>query len=542
MGRLLWTHPRLPSSDPFTFGNASARFGDPEWLGDLAFYWIYERMGETGLQACVVLIAGIGYALSLGLGLALGGHPATLTAWLLCTLPAVGPRISARNDLHLLWLLPLFSWLAAASPTQRRNWPVLLGLGWLWANLHSSFLLGAVLLAAALMAAPNRRHWLPWAVAGSYPVLPWLGLSGSSTYWQLLDHVQGASIYRALISEWQSPLSSGGILAILPLHVLFVLGGVSLWHERARAGWVTLTMFVMGGVLAYGSRRFLPLSAALMVPAMGASSSQLAARLPLRLRRATTVLLALCALGYVGLGLRSAAHRPANSVFASTDSPERAARFMAAYAPAGARVANAFNDGPWLAWITAPRIRHYLDPRNNLGAPLLAHYVNDVLANPERFEAEAREHDITLVLIRALDPQSRRLGAYLAVASGWRLIYWDGYHALHARVSPENQQLLARFGYRVLRPRFDLAYLDEPGLDASALDHDLGQLDRQARPLASAVRAYRWLRRGAPGDAVQAANSFEAAIPQLPQAPELLGYWAQSLQRVAAATQTLRER
>jgi hypothetical protein len=203
---------------------------------------------------------------------------------------------------------------------------------------------------------------------------------------------------------------------------------------------------------------------------------------------------------------------------------------MAAHAPEGARLANAFNDGPWLVWISAPRIRHYLDPRNNLGAPLLARYVNEVLPDPQRFEAEARREGITLALIRTRDPRLQRLGRYLTDAPGWRLIYWDGHHALYTRSAPDSE-LSQRFGYRVLHARFDLTYLDGRGPHDGEFERDLAQLDGQSAALATAIRAYRLLRTGDPGSAARAAMAFQASLPELPDAPELLGYWAESLQR-----------
>jgi hypothetical protein len=532
-GRWLVNHGlRLPSSDPFTFADPSVRFGDPEWLGDLTLYALYARFGDVGLQAAVLLTAAAGYTLALGLGMAFGAPASGMLALLLSTLPAVGPRISARNDVHTLWIVPLFAWLAATARGRRAHWLALLALAWLWANLHASFVLAIPLLLAALAdSAPDRRQWLPWSVLLIIPALPFFGLGGSSSYAQLYDHVQGAAVYRALISEWQSPLSSGGLLAILPLHVLAVLGLLHFGLAGKRMRFLPLAMFVLGAVLAYRSRRFLPLMAAGMAPAMGVGLLELGARLTQRARLALQVLAGVCLVAYLGLGLRSASHRAPTAVFGASDSPERAARFVSAHAPAGARLANLFDDGPWLVFLSAPRVLHYLDPRNNLGAARLERYVREVLSDPQHFEAEVARLGITLALVRDDDPHAASVAAYLAGAPDWPLVYWDGRHALHARTVETNHSLIAHFGYRIIRPTFDLGYLAGRSADDPALARDLALLDRQSAPLGSALRAYSLLQRGDRASAQQAAQLFESALEQLPASPALLGYWAESLQK-----------
>jgi hypothetical protein len=496
MGRLQTHRLALPASDPFTFAAPNVRFGNPEWLGDLALFAIYDHFGESGLQLYALALGALGYLLALGLGVAWGADVALLLALLLCTLPVVGPRIGARNDLHTLWLLPAFAWLAWRAESARahgtawRELSALLMLGALWANLHGSFVLGALLLAALLFdTRAARPRWPGWCVLALYPALPWLGLSGSSSYAQLLDHLHGAAVYRALISEWRSPLSSGGLLAILPLHVIALLGGIALWRERARNRVLVVALFLLGGLLAYGSRRFLPLMAAAMVPAaapaIGRWLGGLRRRSPLLAPSLGVALL----VGYLSLGLRSVAHRPETPIWGGSDTPEAAAQFIAAHAPAGARLANGFDDGPWLLWLSAPRVRHYLDPRNNLGADVLARYVREVLPNPRAFQAESDRLGISLALLRT-GSTSSALAEFLAQAPAWRVVYWDGHHALYARDVAENRALLAHYAFHVLRPTLQLEYLTALDPSDPRLAHDLQLLEAQSPPLSAALRGY----------------------------------------------------
>jgi hypothetical protein len=565
----------LPASDPFTFAAPEVPFGDPEWLGDLLLYGVYSAGGAGALQGFVLLLAASGYALALLLGARFGARPGVLAGLLAITLPAVAPRVAARNDIHMLWIVPLFAWLCARGT--RRGWIALVPLAWLWANLHASFLLGLPLLAAGLLdalrpralagqragaaseprdpardgvaetaargaatknrdAAPQVRaagatRLLAWGALALYPALPFLGLAGASTYRQLIDHALGAPVYRALISEWQSPLSSGGLLAILPLHVLALAGAAAVWRERRSLSWLRLTMIVGGLALAYGSRRFLLLMAALVAPALAAALSGMAARLQPRAQRTLRVLAAVGAALYLGLALRAGARLPDPIVWGRLDSAERAASFIAEHAPSGARVANTFNDGPWLAWLSAPRVQHYLDPRNNLGAGVLDRYVHEILPDPARFRGEVQVRGISLVLLRTRDPRLQPLAAALSGAQEWPLLYWDGFHALHARELAQNRALIDRFAYRILLPRFELSYLDRAAADPQ-LERELSRLERDSSATATALRAYLALRRG---DAAGAARSFESAAGDLPQAPELLRYWTESVRRAQSS-------
>ena len=597
----------LPASDPFTFAAPHVPFGDPEWLGDLLLYATYRLVGPDGLQAFVVQLAVIGYGLALALGAQFGARAAPL-AWLLAsTLPAVAPRVAARNDVHVLWIVPAFAWLCARAPARPKLWLAVAVLGWLWANMHASFLLGLPLLAAALLdgarsggesrsaaaaarphdgarpqgparptsnglgpalsakasaaaagraadagarrepaaakgsehatpreRAPARARGAEWIVFALYPALPWLGVSGSSTYRQLIDHARGAAIYRGLIAEWQSPLSSGGQLAILPLHLLALLGAYALWKQRRSPSWLRVTMIAGGCALAYASRRFLLLSGVMIVPAAAAALSGCGAQLSAAPRRALQAGAWLALAAFLALALRAQLRLPPPPVWGRPDTAERAAHFIAGHAAAGSRIANTFNDGPWLVWLCAPRVRHYLDPRNNLGADLLARYVHEIQPDPARFRAEADRLHIGLALMRARDPHSKPLAAQLAAASDWPLVYWDGHHALHARDQPENQPLIQDFGYRILKPSLDLAYLDRAA-DDPQLELELKRLEQQSIPLATVLRAYRLLRTGDPRLALRAAQAFASAIPDLPESPELFGYLEQSLRSAERA-------
>jgi hypothetical protein len=530
-GRYIVTHAAIPRHDPFTFARPDAPLGHSEWLGDVIAYGCYARFGESGLQNLMIALVTLGFGLAFACALELGAPPVLALALLLITLSAAASRFAARNDVHALWLLPLFMLLLLRGSRSDRTWWLLLALGALWANLHASFVLGWALLLAALVERRVQREPLravPLVVVAAYPLLPWLGPVGASSYAQLWDHFVGAPVYRSLIEEWHSPVFDRAWLAILPLYVLTVLGAAGLSLARPRARVLALATFALGIVLIYSSLRFLSFMGVLLVPPAASSFAPWFGTRGRSLRSASAVLGGVAIAVYLALGMRVALRAPDAPVLERRDAPLAAASFLAAHAPDGAKFFNAFNDGPWLLWMTAPRIRHYVDPRNHLGAEFLRQYQEDVLPHPERFEREVARTGASFVLVRDRDPRMQTLARHLAQSSDWPLVYWNAEHAVHARRTEGNRALIDHFAYRVLRPTFDVGYLAEARrlkVPQSELAPELERLRSESPTAAAALEAALIVTVGGAdlsrAQAQSAAQALRAAISELPATAEL---------------------
>jgi hypothetical protein len=513
LGRYLLEHELTPAHDPFVFSAPDARWVDPEWLGDIALYWLYSGSSELQLQLAVVALACFGYSVAYALAIELGSSAAVAASLLACTVATTAPRISARNDVHLLWLVPACVWLVRRASSSLRCYAALWAMLWLWSQLHSSFVLSLWIIGAGALAEPSRPTRL-WALLALVPGLPFLGLSGSAPYLQLYDHLFGAAVYRSSLSEWMSPLTSQGWLAVLPLHVFALLGATCLVRARATVQPLALALFVLGIGLAYTSRRFLPMLACACVPGMaGWVTAALSSARP-RTRAAFTISGVLLVVVYSGVTLRSAQRRAQASVFADETGPHAAVRHIAQHAPLRSRVFNAFDAGPWLMWLSRPDMRHFIDPRNHLGAAHLARY-RTLLANPAAFESAAQRDAVDLVLLPNDGPAA--LAQHLAAAGAWKLVYWDGTYSTFVRVSDRNRAWLDAQQYRVLRPTLDLRYLTGSAALSPALQRDLAQLEATSQPLAQVIRAYLVLR-----TAAQQSPATQLAAAQIAQAWPLL--------------------
>ena len=162
--------------------------------------------------------------------------------------------------------------------------------------------------------------------------------------------------------------------------------------------------------------------------------------------------------------------------------PQDAARFVARAAPEGARLFNSYNDGPWLLWLAAPRVRHYLDPRNNVSAGFVADYWQR-LVEPAQFDAEAAAQKVTLVMLDLDDALFQPLIVHLDLSPDWKPVYLDAQRVVYARSVSETESLIGAFGYSILRARtsrHDLATLSPA--DVNDLGQDLRRLARRCRP------------------------------------------------------------
>jgi hypothetical protein len=122
------------------------------WLADLGLHGVAQTLGIQGLRALHVAL-GVGVlALVFGLLRRLGGGLVASAGTLVFVALAAYRLVQLRPHVaSIAATLALLSWVVVASqpPSWRRVGLAALGLG-IWANLHASFLLGPILLGAAL--------------------------------------------------------------------------------------------------------------------------------------------------------------------------------------------------------------------------------------------------------------------------------------------------------------------------------------------------------------------------------------------------------
>jgi hypothetical protein len=438
-------HGVSPRSDPFTIDAGLGAPHHSEWLGDLGWLGLFRLDGVRGLQLGRLVLVCAALLLTLRLCHTLGASPTVAALLLLALLPIAASRFTERNDLHAYWLVPLFGVVLEAALQRPRLWPVLLPFGWLWAQLHASFILGPAIVLLSLARARALRARVPWRVALPVlfllPLMPALGPGGLGPYRQLLDHVAHAPLYRGLLIEWSPATASAATLALLPLHGA-ALALIAFHPARLARGlapiWALAVLAVAG---AYLSRRFLPLAALLATPVLAIALTRSLERLrPVR-RRALAIVAGSAVLLFTGTAISvHRARRPASVLHSPAVLP---VRFLVENAPPASRVFNDYNLGPFLLWFGEGRLRHFADPRNSAGAGALAEYVR-LLEDPARFAREAEARGIAFALLALDDQRQAGLVDRLGASPHWTRVYRDGAHVIFARGSSRASSAVAR--------------------------------------------------------------------------------------------------
>jgi hypothetical protein len=209
-GRWMLAHGAVPATDPFSYTFVGRPWMAHEWLSEVAMAGAWRAAGWSGVMmltgaATGALAAALGRWLLRWLSL-----PATL-ATLALSLACVAPGALARPHFLVLPVLAIWT-IALLSARERRRAPAL----WLalmmalWANLHSSFVIGLLIAAAfGLEALLDVRAWrwrtlVGWAGFLALSALATLatphGLAGLTFPLKVLDMKT-----LAVITEWQGP-------------------------------------------------------------------------------------------------------------------------------------------------------------------------------------------------------------------------------------------------------------------------------------------------------------------------------------------------
>ena len=277
-GRVILATGSIPHIDLYSFSAAGYPWVMHEWLADLGMYLLF-KLG--GLPWLVAIFAGIvtaaaiclylllrrtGLAPTAAVGLTLAGALAGSTAWgarpqllnvLFCGLLLLGLLEYRAGRLHA-WMLPPFIWL--------------------WANLHSAFLVG-VIIGGLFTAGEAFDAWR--SREGSMPRRRLTALAVAVGVGGLLSVVNPFGIQTILFSlgtltspliqnniqEWASP-DFHSLPGLLVEGIVFLLlGGLATGRVRPRTSEWLLALALL--YLALSSQRHVPLFVLGAAPLIG---------------------------------------------------------------------------------------------------------------------------------------------------------------------------------------------------------------------------------------------------------------------------------
>lgn len=454
----------VPSVDSFshTFTGAPWRFVD--WLADLLMYGLWRLGGD----ALVVVAFALTFGATLALTLSLARHAAraagsvrsttpTREPWgaLLVTgallVPAVAFRVSPRPQTLTFVLLALELAVLERARTRRAYWLVAPALVALWQNVHSSALLGWVVLVAfaagtsleaargRATAGARRDAWLA-ALLGMPALL--LAAHPIDRLRAGFDHLGDARV-GALFDEW-APIHRlhgfyPGVAAAIAMAAIVAVSLATVAGRRAQRADRLAVGFALT-LAGLFTMRLLPLAAIALAPSLAVAwdTESRAARAPGVLPRC----LAMAAVIFAGAWLTLARARPIGLGLARDEFPVAAASFLKAHEARG-RLYNDFHYGGYLIWTLGDGYPVFVDGRS-----MALYGVEFVLRAAPAGDAELSalldRHDVDV----AIAPTFQRTG-FFQHRPGWALVYFDdvAYVAVRAR---EHEALAASFGYRHL--------------------------------------------------------------------------------------------
>jgi len=413
VGRWIWQHGQIPTADPFSFTAIGKPWVAMEWPADLLFAGAFHQFGYAGLAAIVAAaIMALNAILFIYLRSRVG--PIGLTVGIIGMDVVLSAFMLARP--HVLVWPVLAGWtvlLAKSTETGRPPpwWSALLLT--LWANLHGSFpiaaVIGGLLALDALILAQWKtlRQWLVFA--GICLVAICLQLNGIEGILQPFRVANLKTLH--LISEWLPSSSSNSpqfYLALILVLAILLRRGI-----RVPIGRLLLLLAML--LLAFSQMRhqsWLAIVATVLIPPLlgakrqveGSSLPILTFAIPLLLVRAVWPL------------------TPPESV----SNPRR----LLAHVPAELRSQPVFNEYSLGGPLILAGIRPYIDGRSEMyGDDFMRDYDAIVRGDWPRFDRAVKRFDIRWAVL----PAGLALTTEVDRSAEWRRIYADPVGAIYVR-------------------------------------------------------------------------------------------------------------
>jgi hypothetical protein len=465
-GRLMLASGSIPHVDVYSFSAAGHPWVMHEWLADLGMYGLFQLGGLPWLVAifaAIVTAAAIclylllrrtGLAPAAAVALTLIGALAGSTAWgarpqllnvLFCGLLLLGLAEYRAGRLHA-WMLPPFIWL--------------------WANLHSAFLVG-VIISGLFVAGEAFDAWR--SREGSMPRRRLTALARAVVAGGLLSVINPFGIQTILFSlgtltspliqnniqEWASP-DFHSLPGLLVEGIVFLLlGGLATGRVRARSSeWLLafallylalasqrhVPLFVLGAAPLIGrcAQALLGLASTMLLPVDRRSAAEAALRFrPARSASPSLALGAINLMLLVVLGVGMVAYRalpglrPATEATAisaalpvqATDALQRIGRPV--------RVFNYYDYGGYLVWRLYPDgSRVFIDGRVEVYGPdVFSRYLRVSYLASGWQDVLVQSHPDAIVF-----PSAHPLVGILQQDPQWTLLSRDGVATVFTRV------------------------------------------------------------------------------------------------------------
>ena len=429
-GRWILEHGRVPKTDPFSFTMAGQPWVAHEWLPEVAFALGFDLAGHAGLAAVVGLVLMALFAVAFAFLRRRVGPIAMLVAF--ASLYAVlQPFIMARPHVFAWAFLAGWTSVLLASRDAGRPPPwALVGLMFVWANVHASFFIGFVVAACVALDACIDARW-------SRPVVVrWFLFGLASLAASLLNAnglpgflhpfmISGMDSLHA-IGEWRpstpraTPLFYGILLA--------ALAGVLLRRPQFRIGEVLLLVVTLG--LAFTHIRhqsvFMILAVLIVTPKFAGEGRRSAGPLFASVGERRAWIAAAIVAGLAISAVPSAIPIRPRETFANPSG-------LIAHIPESLKNQPVLNEYSMGGPLILSGIKVFIDGRADMyGDAFVSDYLKIIEADVPVFDRAVCKYGIRWTMLQADNPMLKVLDS----SSAWKRIYSDKVGVIHVRTAP----------------------------------------------------------------------------------------------------------
>jgi hypothetical protein len=442
----------IPRHDPFSFTMAGTAWIAHEWLSEVVMWGVYRIGGLGGLMVFFALLVTLTFWV---VYLTSAGRPFLAAFVALLAASSSAFVFGVRPQIFNLLLTALFLYVVErfrAGDVDRRALWLLPVLSVAWANLHSGFLVGVVLLgtyatgeAAQRWARPHdQRTMSPAAirqlalVAAASFLAAVLNPNGAEL-WAYPFHTLGSPSMQSIIREWQSPDFHRSVF--WPFAGMMALGVVAWLWSRERPSVTEVLLFLGSAAAGLMSVRHIPLFAIVTAPIIARHlldsvrwrhlhhvlSGRAPAPAPSRMSAAVNWVV--LALGVVGAGAWVTDRIAGNAAAIETAYPVAAVDFLEREGLNRSRGFNSYNWGGYLVWRGVPV---FVDGRADVYGDAFLFDYDQTARIGERWADALERFNVDYVIVE----RSARLPIVLGLSGAWREVYRDDVARILLRNEP----------------------------------------------------------------------------------------------------------
>jgi hypothetical protein len=461
-----------------------------EWLSNGILYIAYKYMGYTGLGLLKAsMFSCLVFLILKTLGVLRANRTALCAALTIVTFAyAVRFRLDLRPYYFTYICLAAFIYIfhLYRRDGDKRVLYLLPAVQLLWSNTHGGMIIGPP-LATLFMAteALRKKKFAPWIIPALLSVWAASALNphGPGPFKALLSFAPGAGGELGELGEWQgldmNLLWGYGLRYTLGFQILVLGAFVWLLREALKRRFDLFNIILFSGSLYYSIRhvRLMDLSSIILAPMFFMALEDAMGRIKkyssILNITACILMLYLLVFSVAGGGTYSFGFGKKEGIF-----PDGAIKFLDENNITG-RQFNTITAGSYMLW-ASPGRKVFIDGRLIVPGDVMNGY-SKAIKSREGFEAMDGRYGFNYAIVD-YDPKYRwRFPLHLSFNPDWIPVYWGSSSVVYLKNKAENENIIERFGYRILRPAFNnFTYLDHY-MKGSGRDFLMGLIDKDIR-------------------------------------------------------------